>query len=846
MPALSSMPTLPNVLCLAATDVVKHRVSSALLEGFSQWWQMPLLVAVLVAVMAWVAWMYRRDAAELPRGIGLFLLGLRLGALATLAAAYLDLERIAEHEVVFPSRVAVVVDASASMTLPEGLDAGVAVADAVPSTRSTRAVEVLERGGMLAALAPTHEVSLWRFDADAESLTVLPRGPEEVSGVGMPRPDRSAPEDGAAADGAAEPDWPERLQPRGFETRIGEALQRVMDQEPPGTLAGVILLTDGGNNAGVDPAAAAATLAKAGIPVFAIGTGSDRLPTNVRVADLLSPTRVYPGDRFSVQGYLQAQGLAGQTVRVELADRSPAEGDGGAAAPGGRVIDTTEVLLAADGELAGVRFEVPGLDAPSRHELVLRVVPPPADRTPGDDSQVAEVEVVDRVTQVLLMASGPTREYQFMRNVLERDKSFAVDVLLGTATRGASQDARRILESFPTTAEELSTYDCIVAFDVDWRRLDPAAQARLERWVSRESGGLVLVAGTVFMDAWIADPQTTVVRGLHPVELRRAGQSLVDEPAGFEEPMPLQFSRDGTEAEFLWLAGSRIASQTVWSEFKGIFSCFDATVAKPGATVYARVNPPGSAGVGSAVGGRGPISMAGQFYGSGSVFYLGSGETWRLRSLEDALFERLSTQLVRHVSQGRLLAGSRRARLLVERDRYPVGATVVVRLVAADGDGAAGLGGAVCRVEGPDGATVRVPLTADPGRPGVFQGGFVASREGGWRIDIDLSDGSGEVISRRVQARLPDRELERPRLDRGLLERLGAITGGRAHFLVDAPWGSAESIDLAARIPDRSRREYETGAPDGAFKLRLNALLLALGTGLLCVEWILRRLVKLA
>jgi len=182
----------------------------------------------------------------------------------------------------------------------------------------------------------------------------------------------------------------------------------------------------------------------------------------------------------------------------------------------------------------------------------------------------------------------------------------------------------------------------------------------------------------------------------------------------------------------------------------------------------------------------------------------------------------------------------------VERDRYPVGATVVVRLVAADGDGAAGLGGAVCRVEGPDGAIVRVPLAADPGRPGVFQGGFVASREGGWRIDIDLGDGSGEVITRRVQARLPDRELERPRLDRGLLERLGAITGGKAHFLVDAPWGSAESIDLAARIPDRSRREYETGAPDGAFKRRLNALLLALGTGLLCVEWILRRLVKLA
>jgi hypothetical protein len=169
------MPSLPILPCLAATDGVKHRVSSALVEGFSQWWQMPLLIAVLVAVTAWVAWMYRRDAAELPRGVGLLLLGLRLGALATLAAAYLDLERIAEHEVVFPSRVAIVVDASASMTLPEGLDPGVEAAGGVAPTRSARAVEVLERGGVLAALAPTHEVSVWRFDADAESLAVLPR-----------------------------------------------------------------------------------------------------------------------------------------------------------------------------------------------------------------------------------------------------------------------------------------------------------------------------------------------------------------------------------------------------------------------------------------------------------------------------------------------------------------------------------------------------------------------------------------------------------------------------------------------------------------------------------------------
>jgi len=819
----------PATSLFAATERVHHRVTSALVDGFSQWWQMPLLVLALAAIALFVLWMYRRDAAELPRGVGLVLAGLRLGALAALAAAYLDFERKAEHEILFPSRVAVVVDSSASMTLEDD-PPETTTADGGAISRGGRALEVLERGGLLAALAPTHEVSVWRFDADAEPLVVLP-----VSGEG----EKAAATEAApqAVDGSAMPPagWQERLAARGFETRIGETLLRVLDQEPAGTLTGVILLSDGANNAGIDPSAATASLAKAGVAVHTLGIGSERLPANVRVSDLLVPARVFPGDRFSVTGYLQPQGLAGQTVRVELVDSS----DGRA----GRTIDTTEATLGADGALTPVRFDVPAIEAAGRHELTLRVQPPAADRTPADNQQTAEVEVVDRITQVLLMAGGPSREYQFMRNVLERDKSFAVDVLLGTASSGISQDARRILDRFPTTAQELGEYDVVVAIDYDWRLLDQAAQTRLERWVAEESGGLVLVAGNVFMEAWLADTETAVLRNLHPVELRRSNAVRLGERPGYEEPMPLSFSRDGQEAEFLWLGASRISSQTVWSEFPGVYSCFDASVAKPGATVYARVGPPGAVSLGSALSDDGMIYMAGQFYGSGNVLFLGSGETWRLRRIDDAVFERLTTQLVRHVSQGRLLRGSRRARVLVERDRYAVGSSVVVRVVGSEGAAATV---AACRATGPDGATVRVALAPEPGRPGVLQGSFVASREGAWRIDVEVGDNADDTISRRIQARLPDRELERPKLDRGALDQIATLSGGSAQYLAQAAWSPEDSRGLAARIPDRSRREYETGAADGGFKRGLNAILLALGTGLLCCEWVVRRLVKLA
>ncbi|MBL7194287.1 MAG: hypothetical protein ISS73_10080, partial [Pirellulales bacterium] len=644
-------------LLLAATDVTRQRLTSGRLEGFTEWWQGPLTMLVVVGVGAVAVWLYRRDAAELSprRAAGLALL--RVAAMLCLLAAWLDFERRTEHELIFPSRVAVLIDSSASMALPEGVSADGVDGDPTASpTRFARAMQLLEADGLLEALSETHEVAVWRFDAGAEPLAVVPHRERSPEGGASKRlgqqADRETPNlegESTAADEAgpaAEP-WQKRLTPSGFETRLGEALLRVADREPLDVLAGVIVLTDGATNAGVDPRVAAAELGEAGVPIVPLGLGSEALPANIRVADVAAPSRVFPDDRFAVSASLQQQGFGGATVRCELLEIEREE----EAVQGGRLIDAIDVRLADEGELAAVRFDVPGLTTPGRRSLAVRVTPQAAtsrEDNARDNAQVTEVEVVDRVTEVLLMADGPTREYQFMRNVLKRDESFAVDVLLSTAREGSSQDARAILQAFPQTPEELDRYDVIVAFDYDWRELDALELARLERWVERESGGLVLVAGPVSMEGWLAAANTEVIRKLSPVELRNQPRLLLDAPASREEPMPLDFTPDGLDAEFLWLGESRLASQAMWGEFPGVYACYDASEAKPGGTVYARVQQ-SSGGLGNS--GRGPIFLAGQFYGSGTVLSLGSGELWRLRAIEIAAFERLTTQLVRHVSQ---------------------------------------------------------------------------------------------------------------------------------------------------------------------------------------------------
>jgi len=457
------------------TEHVDFRVSSGLLESLTEWWHMPALVACVATVAAFVLWIYHLDASEIPRWKGAPLALLRIFAWTVLLIGLLDIRRTAEHEISFPSRVAVLVDGSASMTL---------AADAQPTqasqertaeevSRAKAAKNILHNGSLLTSLRKGHEVSVWSFSSDSEKLVVLP---QETQPTGRP----------STQDASGE--WQEKLLSQGTETRLGDALLNVTRREPDESLAGIILLTDGGNNAGVDPIQAASTVAKSSTEVHVIGLGSEQLPANVRVADLLAPPRIFPGDSFSITGYLQSQGLEGEIAQVELLEAEAGSMLDASTKPAGTVIDTTEVRLAADGELLAVRFDLDGLDNPGSRVLAIRVIPPKTDSRSGDNLEAADIEVVDGETKVLLLSGGPSREYRFLRNVLQRDESFAVDVLLNSAPTGISQDARKILNGFPESREALDEYDVVVAIDYDWEQLDPASTARLERWVSEDSG----------------------------------------------------------------------------------------------------------------------------------------------------------------------------------------------------------------------------------------------------------------------------------------------------------------------------------------------------------------------
>lgn len=927
---------------IAATTNVTHEF--ARLSMLNQWWHWLVLLVVVVALVTFVGWLYRRDSIELPRGRAFALFSLRLAALAGILFFFFDLERRAERQVIRPSRALLLVDTSLSMGIQDA-------EDGIGKRRVDQVVGEFERGELVEKLRQQHEVVVYRFDETeapvevtsfAQLNTVVAESGEDTAGSGRfadelrqartialvaggcgviaalllvfymfagtagpegkhawaamlgiiglfaavvimavaslrfpevgllttlglreptPLTDRAnaarvngAPGDSTAAVAAAtEPAaatavaWRDALAPRGAATRLGDALRYIVNRERDGSIAGVVVITDGRSNAGVEAEPSAVAAAAAGIPLFAIGVGSERRPANVRVVDLEIPTRVYPGDKFSVAGYIQAFGLESRTVKVELAS-TPLDQPGNGTET---VEEERSLKLGSDGEVIPIRFEVTPKQVGTRN-YQLRVVPPIEDSDARDNQRSAKVQMVERRNHVLLWAGGPSREFQFLRNLLFRDPATTSDVYLQTAEPGASQESNELLFEFPKTREALFEYDCIVAFDPDWLALDELQLQNLERWVAEKAGGLIVVAGPVHTPRWASrlrgDQRIDLVKALYPVVFYSRGSATLSlgRFAG-ETPWPLQFTRDGLDAEYLWLEDDSLLNEQAWKEFEGVFGYYAVKDPKPGARVLAYFADPSTAMDGTL-----PIYLASHFYGAGRVFFQASGEMWRIRAIDDAYFERYYTKLIRWASEGRLLRDSQRGVLIVDKDRCSLGDEVTVQAILTDAQFEPLVADQVtAALIDPTGQSTPLVLrrVQDAAREGMYTGQFTTRLEGDYRIELQPPLArDDDLLVKEVRSRIPALETERPERDDGLLRMLADRTSGAYFVGFDAALNRRGSgaAPLASLIEPKEQVTILAGTPDRDFDRQLMTWLLGIIAGVLCLEWTIRRLSKLA
>jgi hypothetical protein len=671
-------------------------------------------------------------------------------------------------------------------------------------------------------------------------------------GVAEPSPEDVAKEartEESSQESQPEPtiNWSEELAPRpsGTETRLADALRYIIDKERGGSIAGIVLVTDGGQNAGVDAKVATVEAQDASIPIYAVGLGSDKLPRNVKVVDLEAPQRVYPGDEFNITAYIQGSELKDFTADVQLFT-GPAD-----AAADTLTEDASQkrsITLGDNSDVQSIVFKLKPAEQ-GRRQYQVRVTTKVKDQDARDNQRSATVEVVDRKNKVLLFAGGPTREFRFLRNQLYRDKDTVVDVLLQTGKPEVATEANKLIYEFPKNEDDLFGYDCIVAFDPDWEALDEVQVTLLERWVAEKAGGLIVVAGPVHTSTWAGrrrgDRRFDVIKSLYPVSFYTTGSSTLNlGRTGGEAAWPLQFTREGHEAEFLWLADDLVTSEAAWQSFDGVFGYFAVKDPKPGAKVFARFADPETS-----IDNELPIYMAGHFYGAGRVFFQASGEMWRLRAVDETYFETYYTKLLRWVSQGRLMQDSSRGILLVDKERCLLGEQVVIRAILTNAQRQPlTLPEVPLTLVQPDGQRKTLPLALvkESPRPGTYAGQFTAAKDGDYRLELRMPDAVDELLTRQVRADIPKREIEHPQRNDALLREITSKTDGDYYIGFDDATSGRLRPALANVIEPQDQKTIIPGTPDRDFDRRLMTWLMGLIVGVLCLEWLLRRLSKLA
>ena len=480
--------------------------------------------------------------------------------------------------------------------------------------------------------------------------------------------------------------------------------------------------------------------------------------------------------------------------------------------------------------------------------MAIRLVAPKADNNEQDNIRDARYEVVGEKLKVLAVAGGPTREYRFVRNMLYRDNSIQLDAWLQTGQPGISQDADNILTQFPTTAEELFKYDAIVMFDPDWMALESEQLQLLDRWLTEQAGGMIIVAGPVYHPEWKrrrTDPRVSTIAGFYPLSFSNRPMLFEGGRQGGNVAWPLEFTPEARRAEFLWIADTPEESEEIWAGFSGVYDYVDSKSAKPGAKVYALFSDPTTE-----IGGSLPIYLASHFYGAGKVYFQGSGEMWRLRSESDAYFDTYYTKLVRWVSEGRLLRDSTRGVMLVDNSKAMIGDTISVRAVLTDEQfEPLDVPEVEAKLLSPSGRISDIslqPLKGEP-RAGTYGGRFVVRESGSYELRLTVGDALQEQVLRQtVQVRLPTIELERPRRNDEELEEYATVTNGSYIPMDSSTLSSDVQVKLGSLLRPQPQVTILPGTPSSLFTERRNVVLMWLIATMLTMEWVVRRLHRLA
>lgn len=760
-------------------------------------------VGLLGGIVLVSMWSYRRLDGSRPARVSLA--SLRILLMAFLLTLLAGPRLVQRDETIEKDWVVVLVDRSASMTIKDAVDPG----GIGRESRDAQLRQALASSWPMWSELARNRVVLWLgFDAGAYELNVSSAAGDPTDAVDLG-------------------------DPVGLRTSLAQTLEQALQRTAARPVAGVVVLSDGRSLDEPDRNTLR-RLAAQRVPVFTVPLGSDQPVGDLAIRSAQGPGIAFVNDLAPVR--VQIDRIDGDETlsgSIQLIDKAT-----------GVVLDTQE-LSSADA-VGDITLTTRPTD-PGKAQWLVKLIPDGPDLIAGNNAAEISIDLVDRPLRALYIDGVARWEQRYLKNLLIRESSVTSSNLILAPNRRYLQEGDVELSSLPVSPEEWADYDVVILGDVHPEVFTQDQLSTLREHIATRGGGLIWIGGpTATPDAW----RDTPLADLIPFTATSAHTMTVND-ALVLAPTPLAdrlgvLQLGPTPADPWPRAISDPASG--WSLLRWA-QRLDPRDLKPATEVLAvgvparTLDGPLATPVSPDAGWPLVLSMR---YGAGRVLYIATDEIWRWRyGRGELLPERFWLQMVRLLAR-ESLSRSQRSALLSIAPRQPIvnePARISVELLDESlieldlASVAVRLTRIVDPADSPelaDTPPIELTLSREPDQPRRYAGAWAPSLPGRWRLDAIDASLAGLDLSTEATVVLADDELRHPQTDHPLLAKLSESTGGESI----AP---ANIGQLASMLPNRQFRivneRYET--------LWDTPLALFLVVGLLTLEWVGRRIIRL-
>jgi uncharacterized membrane protein len=686
------------------------------------------LASAAIAVAALYAlWTYRQVAAMTGRD-RLMLLALRVGLLLAVLFALLRPMLLLKVAVPQQNFVGIVLDDSRSMQ----------VADYNRQPRSTFITQELAKtdSPLLTALGKRFNLRVFRFSSSAERL-------QSTSDLTF----------------------------EGTATRLGDALDRARSELSGLPVAGLVVVTDGSDNAERTIDASIAGLKAQGMPVFAVGVGEERLTRDIQITRVETPARALKGSSLVLDVVVTQVGYAGQKVALVVEDA-------------GRIVGTQDVTLPGDGESQTVKVRLKTADVGSRL-FQFKIAPQPNEEVTLNNVRDALIDVVNRREKILYVEGEPRPEAKFIRQAADLDDNLQVVLLQRTAEatsnspdkywRAGVDGPDELKDGFPTTKEDLFKYRGIILGTMEASAFTPDQLRMLGEYVDVRGGGLLMLGGphSFSEGGWAGTPVADAL----PVVLDRGSRGPQYPPAEIVvKPTVL-----GASHPALQITEKESDAAAKWRDLPPLTSLNPIRETKPGATVLLTGLDERS---------REQVVLAAQRYGRGKALALAAQDTWLWRmharmDVKDQTHHLLWQRLLRWLVDGvpdRVMVTAVPGRV---QKGEPV--TLTANVLDAEYKGIND-GRITARMTSASGKVQDVPMEWTVENDGEYRAKFTPTEDGVYQVSAGGTTKDGKDTTRGTisfRAAPSDAEYFDAAMRKPLLERLAAETEGRFYRATD-------------------------------------------------------------